>query len=354
MDQANGFRTRSNPVTTRFIFRLAARAGLVALVVAAGGWMIRGKPASNWASIEVNGDAVVGHPLRVRIHVSPPQTSTEFLVVDLHWLNRRREPQGYLSGSAPLAVPQEGGWLVFQVAIPNDEQLGYVYAVVYAGPSGSWSDRVHAAVTDPIVVRPATAPKANDRWSRWSVHDQMPDDSPRPSYPRLGQWMSALLWLAAAAACTRRWHARDDPHPPVRALVRTWILGATACVAAACWELASGDLLVGDSGRRLAAHAHLYYERETTQIVVTLAILACASWLIIHILDRARAPRGSRWMMLGLTVFAGTSAVAAISHHAMDRAAYTLWGSVAAVQWLKMASAALAFAGAMRSDRSGS
>ena len=58
MDQANGFRTRSNPVTTRFIFRLAARAGLVALVVAAGGWMIRGKPASNWASIEVNGDAV--------------------------------------------------------------------------------------------------------------------------------------------------------------------------------------------------------------------------------------------------------------------------------------------------------
>jgi hypothetical protein len=111
---------------------------------------------------------------------------------------------------------------------------------------------------------------------------------------------------------------------------RILVLCAIACVAAASRELASADVL--------AARTHLYHERETVQIVATVAVLGGASWLALRIVERARAPRGIRWMLLGLAVFSGISAVAAISHHAIDRIAYAVWWGVPAMQWMKIAS----------------
>jgi len=60
-------------------------------------------------------------------------------------------------------------------------------------------------------------------------------------------------------------------------------------------------------------------------------------------------------MLLGLAVFSGISAVAAISHHAIDRIAYAVWWGVPAMQWMKIASGGFALAGAaMPSTRAGS
>jgi len=124
------------------------------------------------------------------------------------------------------------------------------------------------------------------------------------------------------------------------------IFCTAACIAAACWEFVSAEEIAGDAARRLAANAHLYHERETAQIAVTLAVLACVSWLAIRIMERTREPRGIRWVLLGLTLFAGTNAVAAISHHAIDRIAYAVWWGVPAMQWMKIASGGFALAGA--------
>jgi hypothetical protein len=136
---------------------------------------------------------------------------------------------------------------------------------------------------------------------------------------------------------------------------RILVLCAIASVAAASRELASADVRVSETARWLAARTHLYHERETVQIVATVAVLGGASWLALRIVERARAPRGIRWMLLGLAVFSGISAVAAISHHAIDRIAYAVWWGVPAMQWMKIASGGFALAGAaMPSTRAGS
>ena len=337
-------------------FRVAARACMIALVLVAGGWMFRSKPPSAWVSVEADGETFAGRPLHVRVQVPPPHASGQMLVVDLHWLNRRREPQGYLSGSAPSSMPAQGGSLDFRVAVPNDERLGYVYAVIYAGPTGSWRDRVRSAYTDPVAVHPPPPSSlADDLWVHWNVHDPVLADEFRQSPSRLAQWLAALAWLAAAALWVRRWQFGNGAAGSVAPNRNIVIFCTAACIAAACWEFVSAEEIAGDAARRLAANAHLYHERETAQIAVTLAVLACVSWLAIRIMERTREPRGIRWVLLGLTLFAGTNAVAAISHHAIDRIAYAVWWGVPAMQWMKIASGGLALAGAaMPSTRAGS
>ena len=338
------------------LFRFTTRACLIALVLVAGGWMIRSKPPSSWVSVETDGDAFAGRPLRIRVKVPPPRAAEQMLVVDLHWVDRRREPQGYLSGSAPSSVPAKGGSLEFRVPVPSDERLGYVFAVIYAGPTGLWRDRVRSAYTDPVAVYPPPRPSlVPDLWLRWNAHDPvLTEESPRaPS--RLAQWLGALTWLVAATLCLRQRHARKDTCAPVEQRPRILVFCAIGCVAAACWELASADVLVSETARQLAARTHLYHERETPQMVATVAVLGGASLLVLRVVEHARAPRGIRWMLLGLAMFSALSAVAAISHHVIDRIAYAVWWGVPAMQWMKIASGGLALAGAaMPSARAGS
>jgi len=327
-------------------FRIATRAGLIALVVVAGGWMIRSKPPSSWVSVDADGDAFAGRLLRIRVKVPPPRAAEEMLVVDLHWLNRRREPQGYLSGSAPSSVPARGGFLEFRVPVPSDERLGYVFAVIYAGPTGLWRDRVRSAYTDPVAVHPPRwSSLGPDRWLRWNAHDPVLAEESPQSPSRLAQWLCALTWLGAATLCLRQRHALEHTSSPVAQRPRILIFCVLGCVAAACWELASADVVVSETARRLAARAHLYHERETPQMVATVAVLG-ASWLALRVVEHARAPRGIRWMLLGLAIFSVVSAVAAISHHVIDRIAYAAWWGVPAMQWMKIASGGLALAGA--------
>jgi len=333
---------------SRKLGRLGLRAGLVGFVALSGWWMTRSKPPSDWVTLEADRDAIVGRPLHVRAQVVPPVERGESLVVDLHWMNRRREPQGYLSGSAPQAVPEWGGSLEFDVAIPDRDQLGYVFAVIYAGRSGSWGDRTRAAFTDPVAVMSIATPSRDQRSVAWPVHDLAVERTIPPSPSRTAQWFAALLWLGAAGLCARRSnvgngsslvHDRADAH--------AGRLCVAACVAAACWEITSADTVLTDIVRRFAIDTHHYDQREMLQVALTATALACASWVFVSILDVDQ--RGGRRLVLtGLNLFAGASAIALISHHAIDRLANALWWSVPAIQWLKIASGGLALAGSAR------
>src|SRR2546421_3235922 len=125
-------------------------AGSVLLVA----WAVtRPQPPSDWLKVEADRYALRNYRFHVRVDVAPANLVSRFLVVDLHWTTHHHEPRGFLTGSTTHRIVAEGGSYVFPFSIPDRDELGYVFGVIYVGPSDRWEERERSAFTDPVAVR---------------------------------------------------------------------------------------------------------------------------------------------------------------------------------------------------------
>lgn len=332
-----------------YALRTALRAVLLILIVFAGWSMARSRPPSQWVTAEGWRQPIAGHALRFRVHVLSPADDDELLVVDLHWLGRHREPRGYLSGSAPQLLRRGMRAVEVQVPVPYRDELGYVFAVIYAGPSGSWQDRVRAAVSDAVPVRSEPDVPAESAMVRWTVHDDERIEAAPRSSSSVVRWITALVWFGAAVSCV--WNGKRPATVRAPRDVRWFLDCAGACILAACWQLAAGDELTATVVRTLALHVSLYHEREAFQIAATLVALVIGSIVLVRIAETDEKPHGDRLLLLGLATFVVASVVDAISHHAIDRLAGALWLGLPAIAWIKIGAGGIAITGGASARR---
>ncbi|MCX6954770.1 MAG: hypothetical protein NTV51_21650 [Verrucomicrobia bacterium] len=145
---------------------MLALLGLGALV---GYWLSRPKDTAPWLTVEVPRVATAGQPLIVR--VIPNAATPATVTADLHWSTTRRESRGMLSGSPAQRIGAPGAPLTFRLEVPAQDELGYVRAIVYAGPTAGWNNRVEAATSDYIPVASAGSGRSGRpcRSNAWSV-----------------------------------------------------------------------------------------------------------------------------------------------------------------------------------------
>ena len=135
-------------VPTRSNRYWALRICLIGFVLFVAWWVNRPKPITDWVTVRADAHAVFERPFHMHVEVAPTGVASQILAIGLHWATSRQEPRGFLSGSPPQQVAAQGGAYDFQFSLPDRDDLGYIFAVLYTGPSELWDERTRAAFTD--------------------------------------------------------------------------------------------------------------------------------------------------------------------------------------------------------------
>jgi len=296
----------------------------------------------------VDGDAyaVPGRPLTLNIHVDP-RLSPRLLVVDLHWLTRRRAPRVLLTGGRPQRIPGAIGSCHVAIPVPGRGDMGFVQAVIYVSQSGRWEDRIRSAATEPIPVTSAIACGDRPETVHWAVHDLLPDPGSQPSPSTLGRAVTALLWLFVAArlawAC-RNPLANGRTRSPYE---RRWLTITLCCaLLAAAWQALALDSILGNEARRLAVDHGLYFEREWLQQLMTVAAAVGLASVIAWIATRSLSG-GMRTVLISLASLLALSTLSLVSLHAVDRLANVPYWQTPLMDWLRIAVTLMGVAGSL-------
>lgn len=304
-----------------------------------------------WLQVEGPSTWVVSQPLLLRMTLPAP-ASAGMLSVDLHEYNARREPLAYWEGDSAQAVTSAGGVFTVEFPVTPDEEVRYVAAVIYLGPTSDWDDRIRVAKTEEIEVL-ATSAEFVPALVPLHAYDDMPVPAIKLEEGPLLQSSVAALWVLAALAEGRR--IRRDParlavhvNGAVRRL-RYWLV--VACLVAALVEGCDVVPWLASYLRGLGLTHHLYFERHGIQEVVMLAALVAAvgtAWLAgKRVQSTARS-----LAVYSLLSFCLVSVAAAISHHNVDLLLAVEVGPLTLIELLKLVTAGSAAAGLWWEHRS--
>lgn len=283
-------------------------------------WLaLRPTPApAAWLTVEAPRSAAVDRPLTVRVTPTAKTPPGLMIKADLHWTTTHDEHRGVLSGAPAQAFNGSTSPLVFSLAVPARPELGSVRAVIFAGPTARWDDRVAAVTSDPIKIVPAADLSTTDAALHpLPVFDQRPDPAViRHDSPWL-QGIITLMWVAAGVFCWRQ-RTPSQPATPVVEVVKTsWRLPAIGCLLAAGWEILPMETLIGGFARDRFVAQRWYGGRAGLQLALTTVLVAAAFWMCLKIWRHA-ADRARRLTWLGLGLYATLALTSLLSLHEVD------------------------------------
>lgn len=309
---------------------------LLGLGVGSWFWLRAPRETAEWLKVETPRFATVGQTLTVR--VTTTVSTPAMVTADLHWSTTRRENRGLLSRGPAKAAGNPGSILSFQLEVPPQEEMGYVRAVVYAGPVAGWAQHAEAATSDYIAVHPAgEKPRKEAAMESIAMFDQRPDPAAFRQDSTAVQVIIALLWTAAAA---QWWRHRKDR----AAAGRSGQVLTLACLLAVAWEVLPVEGVVGEKIRAMAINHRWYADRAGIQVVVTSVILAAAAGVVATTWSRHR-DRARRCTWAGLAGYAGVSLASLCSLHKVDAILATMVLSVSTLQWVQVLAALVAVVG---------
>ncbi len=304
------------------------------LLVAAGTWWIitRPKPPAEWLRVEAPTQITPGEPVTLRV-IPDGLESGLFLNLDLHGTTNRHRPLRVVRSGRPQRI-NDGQPLEFRLTASTRPDLAEVHAIIYASPTGGWSDHVRVAKSEPIPVETATT--SDRKLSPLRVHDHTPDpEIPRVELPGL-RWLLVMLWLIVTGVLVARFRKPDAEAGRGGTLA---LLGATMGIAVS--EILRFEPFASELARQFARKYGFYDGRLLPQqiaIVVTAVVVAA---LAACILFKAR----NRRLVLGLLGHAAIATAAILSLHEVDALLYTTFGGAPVEQLAKMATVSLALWG---------
>lgn len=321
--------------------RLLPFALLLALGGAAWFTLNRPPPTATWLTVAAPATAVVGGILPVQVKLlqstALPEGVTPQVVVDLHWSTTWQEDREFLAAaSIPFAAPV-GTAMIFPIAIPAREDLGFVHAVIYLAPDGRWEHRIRAAETEDIPVLPAGAAPPDLTPRDLRPVDIVDDPGGMPPQSLALRFLIATGWIA----CAVLWRRRAKASPGRRPLL------PYAALLAAAWELSHLETVLSDLARALA-QAHRWYEfRGPLQQVLTVAIVVGTAALCFRMWQGTR-DAALRRARLGLLLYAGVSIGSLFSLHSVDALLSQPLLTISLLQIIQLTAVAIALTGGDR------
>ena len=328
---------------------------LALLAIGTGTWFWLNAPGETAAWLKVEGPrvAVVGQPFVLRIATNSA-TPAGVLSADLHWSTTRHENRGFLSQATAQPVPTPGSTLTFSVPVPTREDIGYARAVVYAGPTSSWQERVEAATSEFIsVVSVGEAAREGAESREIAMFDQRPDPAPIRQDSGFVRALIATLWAAATAMW---WRERRES---LRGFGndggvagQSWRMLVILCLGATLWEVLPLEGAIGEWARALAISHRWYGERVGFQVVFTSLIIVVIIGSIAVMWARNR-DGARRCVWLGLGGYAGVSLVSLLSLHKVDVLLAARILGISTLQWVQVTATILAVGGSARARSAG-
>jgi hypothetical protein len=272
---------------------------------------------SAWLTVEAPRLAAVGRPLIVRVTTNAA-TPPGVVTVDLHWTTVHDENRGFLSGASAQPVTAGKSPLTFSLPVPSRDELGSVRAVIYAGSTHRWADRVAAVTSDPLRVVAAAELGSSDAELRsLAVFDQRSDPVVVRQDSTVVQVIVAFVWAACGVGWWRRGMASQPSGHTGQAERVSWRAPALACLIVAVWETLPLEGVIGDWARAYFISHRWYGGRTglqlalTCMIVMTIAVSSVAVWCKIR--DGA-----GRCTWLGVGAYAALTGASLLSLHEVD------------------------------------
>ena len=321
---------------------------VVALLTAmALSWVLitRTSERASWLQVEIPAQIVSGRRAPITLTLKAPLPAG-FLGVDLHWKNARQESRGTLVTSRAQLIRAAQTEYRFDLPVPARPNLEYVYAVIYVSPTGRWSDRTRACLSEPVAVSATLDPAKTGQRRTIAAHDQLLGPPPKRQDSHLVRWSSALFWSLAGIMCWRL-RLRGAAAGLANPLAPRWAWLALACLLAAAWEASAAESGLGDLLRRLAISRGWYDGRRRLQEALTVIVIAVSLVAAVGALRRDHAQPVSL-VFSSADAYWGISAISFISLHDADAWLATPVFTIPVAQVVKLAAALVAAAGAVR------
>jgi len=289
------------------------------------------EPRIDWLRVEAPGSAVVGHSLRMRVHVAPVE-GTNYVCVDLHGSVRRDAPARFLVGGGCKPTSKEGSHYDFDIMVPPREGLRFVSGVIFLSATGRWEDHAQVVGTERIPV----TRNADIRLRPLGL--VLYSDSPRAtSRPNaLFRWLTGLLLLTATVVV---WQVRRPSEAYRWGLGKqAWRLLAVLLALACLWELCGMGALLGTRARALARAADVYALRSGVQ-KAAISVTVVATVLFLICARRARGP--ARWLLTAFGLYVGFGVVSMASLHEIDKVVGFSWHGLSLIRALSLVCAAM-------------
>ncbi len=237
--------------------------------------------------------------------------------------------------------------LSFRVSIPEQQDLGFVQAIVFLSPTGRWADRTRVAFSELIPVEAARLGGGEGKWPDRILKAYAPEPvaSPKVRQSTAVQTATVLLFLGSALLVRGRPWIREvgdgSTNPP---RWRRHFLFWALLLGAASEAFSPGEVLV--NRLRAAALVHgRYNEREPLQQALTLAVaLSAVLWGLRS--GRGSSPLPLRVAWAAWAGWLGVAATGALSLHAIDRLDATEVAGFSTLQAVRLVAATVAFAAA--------
>lgn len=305
------------------------------LLVAAGTWWLltRPKPQAEWLRVEAPSQIAPGETVTLRI--TPLGLDENLLLnADLHGTTNRQRPLRVVGHGRPQRAGPPGQSFNFLLPVSARTDLASVHAIIYVSPTGSWSDRVRIAKSEPIPIKAGAASNRELRLIR--THEHTPDpEIPRVELPGV-RWLLVMLWFVVTGVLVAR--LKNSPDAAWR---RRALAPITACLAIMLSEIFHLEPVASDAARQLALKYGFYDGRLLPQQIAIVGAVVIVAALATFILFKTRHRR----LVLGLLGYAGIVATATLSLHETDRLLYTTLGGTPVEQLAKLAAVSLSLWG---------
>ena len=313
--------------------RLGVGGGLLVFILAAvavwwGLGRLEGRP--DWLRVEAPRRAVVGRPLRLRVHLEP-LAEPACLCADLHGAARGDGPFSYLASGGFKPAGKGGGSFDFEIMVPPKDGLRYVMGVIFLSRTGQWQDHTLVTGTEVISVSSNTMGEVETRLEPLGLQDLGYSSKGQPSTAPVLRWLAGVVFLVGTVVA---WDARRRASGPKDK--RWWQVLAVLLALAGLWELLGVGGWLDERARGLAQAEDVYHSRYAFQ-KVAISVIVCGTALFMALVRRARGARRVLLAVFGL--YAGLAAVNIVSLHAIDRIAGLSWHGFALMRTLKLACA---------------
>jgi hypothetical protein len=245
------------------------------------------EPVAKWCTLTVEEPLVAGSDARLVVSLHGLEAPTE-LSVDLHWYGKNRENRGYLAGAERVHISTAESSSRVSIPIKESDALGFVSAVIYLSPDGSWAQRTRAAHSEQIRVREVWGRRGSGRdpgpkkpverkclesgtGQPLSGPEPALDDRSLPTYPYYAAGLLCVLCGALSLAPRGR---RLSPW--------CWFLFGAFMAALGLLEQTRLGFEVTGLARRLFIAQGLYYGHQAMQKLFIAGLAAAVAAFALH------------------------------------------------------------------------
>lgn len=270
---------------------------------------------AEWLTLETPASAVTGQPFTIKVILRRPEPG-RYLGADLHWMDEKKNSHGYLSGVRSVEIT--AGKTVYELRpeVPLSSSASFIFPVVVVSADGTWGGRIYAADAEPSAVISGSGTGISNPMVRRRGRDIMRENHMAEPESCALRYLTAGLWLSAAAVCAAFYRNRNG------------VLVITTALASSAWELLNAGTVAGGIFRQIALISDTYSFRRGPQQALSVIVITCLWAAGLYIISRVRE-KELRVLWLALSLFWGISLLGLFSLHEID---FILSASAAGMQ----------------------